>query len=102
VKAVYDYDATSSEELTIKENDTLLAFDAEGDWLLVQREAEGGKAGLVPASYVEVWSSLIFVFFAYALSLPQPSEGEESKPVLASQIVVPPSVRCHHVQRDVR
>jgi actin cytoskeleton-regulatory complex protein SLA1 len=39
--------------LSIKENEVLLAFDQEEDWLLVQSQ-DGGKAGFVPANYVEV------------------------------------------------
>jgi hypothetical protein len=43
--------------LSIKEDDVLLAFDQEDDWLLVQSEKDG-KAGFVPANYVEVSSPL--------------------------------------------
>ena len=48
VKALYDYDATAPGELSVKEDDVLLAFDAEDGWLLVQTEKGGGKAGFVP------------------------------------------------------
>ncbi|KAF5369879.1 hypothetical protein D9758_001079 [Tetrapyrgos nigripes] len=72
VKALYDYEATAPGELTIKEDEILLAFDAEDDWLLVQSSEDGGKVGLVPANYVEPHS-----------------EEEEAAPA-AAQIVPPP------------
>ncbi|KAI0309926.1 hypothetical protein OF83DRAFT_1288379 [Amylostereum chailletii] len=53
VKAQYDYDASAPGELSIKEDQTLLAFGKEEEgWLLVQVEGDG-KAGYVPANYVE-------------------------------------------------
>ncbi|KAK7049547.1 cytoskeletal protein binding protein [Paramarasmius palmivorus] len=52
VKALYDYEATAEGELTVKEDDILLAFETEEDWTLVQSTTKG-KAGLVPANYVE-------------------------------------------------
>ena len=53
MKAQYDYEATSAGELSIKEDQTLLVFGTEEEgWLLVQAE-EGGRAGYVPANYVE-------------------------------------------------
>lgn len=57
VKALYDYDANAPGELTVKEDEVLLVFDTEDEWLLVQSKNEGGKAGFVPANYVEVCSS---------------------------------------------
>ena len=60
VKALYDYDATAPGELSVKEDDVLLAFDAEDGWLLVQTEKGGGKAGFVPENYVEVDSHPFF------------------------------------------
>ncbi|KAK7061699.1 hypothetical protein R3P38DRAFT_2831037 [Favolaschia claudopus] len=53
VKALYDYEATAAGELTIKEDQVLLVFDTEEEWLLVQTDEDGGKAGFVPANYVE-------------------------------------------------
>ncbi|KAI0040940.1 hypothetical protein FA95DRAFT_1549271 [Auriscalpium vulgare] len=53
VKAQYDYDAAAQGELSIKEDQTLLAYGSEDDgWLLVQSEGDG-KIGYVPANYVE-------------------------------------------------
>ncbi|KAJ7180015.1 hypothetical protein C8R43DRAFT_971374 [Mycena crocata] len=71
VKALYDYEATAPGELSITENQVLLVFDTEEEWLLVQTDEDGGKAGFVPANYVEATS------------------GEEDPP--APQIVVPAS-----------
>ncbi|KAH7930078.1 hypothetical protein BV22DRAFT_1191549 [Leucogyrophana mollusca] len=74
VKAIYDYDAAAPGELTIKEDDILLVFDREGDWILVQSQQEGGKAGFVPATYVE-----------------ESTGEEEPQGHSIPQIVVPPS-----------
>ncbi|KAG7096990.1 hypothetical protein E1B28_004385 [Marasmius oreades] len=73
VRALFDYEATAAGELSIKEDEILLAFDIEEEWLLAQ-STEGGKAGFVPANYVETHTE---------------SEGHESP--AAPQIVVPPS-----------
>ncbi|KAJ7656297.1 hypothetical protein DFH06DRAFT_991671 [Mycena polygramma] len=53
VKALYDYEARAPGELSITEGQILLAFDTEEEWLLVQTDEDGGKAGFVPANYVE-------------------------------------------------
>jgi hypothetical protein len=53
VKALYPYEASAPGELTITEDEVLQGFEVEDDWLLVQTESGGGKAGFVPASYVE-------------------------------------------------
>ncbi|KAH9483050.1 Actin cytoskeleton-regulatory complex protein SLA1 [Psilocybe cubensis] len=54
VKALYDYEAASPGELSLREDDVLLVFDTEEDWILVQNANEEGKAGYVPGNYVEV------------------------------------------------
>lgn len=54
MKALYDYDANAPGELSVKEDEILLVFDTEEDWLLVQSHSDGGKAGFVPGNYVEV------------------------------------------------
>lgn len=75
VRAIYDYDSAAPGELTIKEDEVLMVFDREEDWILVQSK-EGGKAGFVPGNYVEE------------------TTGVESTPAPASvapQIVIPPS-----------
>ncbi|KAJ7068246.1 hypothetical protein C8F01DRAFT_1117442 [Mycena amicta] len=74
VKALYDYEATAPGELAIAEDQILVAFEAEDEWLLVQTDEDGGKAGYVPANYVE----------------PHTGEEEEERPS-APQIVVPDS-----------
>jgi hypothetical protein len=70
---MYDYEPAAPGELAVQENEILLVFETEQDWLLVQSQKEGGKAGYVPGNYVEAYSE------------------ETSAP--APQIVVPPSVR---------
>ncbi|KAF9009100.1 hypothetical protein BDQ17DRAFT_1388768 [Cyathus striatus] len=52
VKVLYDYEAASSGELTVKEDDVLLVFETDQDWLLVQSRDQD-KAGYVPGNYVE-------------------------------------------------
>ena len=53
--AIYDYDATDEEELTIKEGDTLIAKGEEDQdgWIECQNLASGLK-GLVPFNYLEL------------------------------------------------
>ncbi|KAJ7283685.1 hypothetical protein C8J57DRAFT_1293275 [Mycena rebaudengoi] len=72
VKALYDYAAAEPGELSITEDQLLFVYDTEEEWLLVGTDEDGGKAGFVPANYVEETS------------------GEEEPPA-APQIVVPPS-----------
>jgi hypothetical protein len=53
--ALYDYDATNNEELTIRENDNMMVLDdSDSDWWKVRLVKKGGGEGLVPATYVEV------------------------------------------------
>ncbi|KAF9247275.1 hypothetical protein BU15DRAFT_38630 [Melanogaster broomeanus] len=77
-KALYDYDAAIPGELTIKEDEILMVFDREDDWILVQSQKEGGKAGFVPGNYVE-----------------ESTDEEEPEarvaPASRPQIIVPPS-----------
>ncbi len=75
VKALYDYEATAPGELTISEDDILLAFEVEDDWLLVQSQKKDGGAGFVPGNYVD--------------------ENTEDEPAPTPRIIVPPSV-CSH------
>lgn len=75
VRAIYDYDSAAPGELSIKEDEVLMVFDREEDWILVQSK-EGGKAGFVPGNYVEE------------------TTGVESTPApvsVAPQIIIPPS-----------
>ncbi|KAG5646618.1 hypothetical protein DXG03_002922 [Asterophora parasitica] len=71
VKALYDYEAAADGELSVEEDEILLLFETEQDWILVQSAKEGGKAGFVPGNYVE------------------PYTKEEAPP--APRIIVPPS-----------
>ncbi|KAJ7638784.1 hypothetical protein FB45DRAFT_411916 [Roridomyces roridus] len=72
VKALYDYEATAPGELSISEDQILRVFDTEEEWLLVQTDEDGGKAGFVPANYVE-------------------AHEENAAPAPVSRIVVPSS-----------
>lgn len=53
VKAVFGFDATSSEELGVTEDEELLLYVNEQDWSLVGR-LNGHGIGYVPSSYLEV------------------------------------------------
>mmetsp|Transcript_24037 Transcript_24037/g.65031 ORF Transcript_24037/g.65031 Transcript_24037/m.65031 type:complete len:326 (-) Transcript_24037:828-1805(-) len=57
VRALYDYAAQDTEELSIREDEVLIfeAIDEETNWYLLRR-TEGAEAGsgLVPSNYVEV------------------------------------------------
>ncbi|EUC53910.1 actin cytoskeleton-regulatory complex protein SLA1, putative [Rhizoctonia solani AG-3 Rhs1AP] len=52
-KALYDYAASGDGELTISEDEDLLIYDQEAEWTLVKSTKSGGKAGYVPATYIE-------------------------------------------------
>ncbi|KCV71352.1 hypothetical protein H696_02300 [Fonticula alba] len=50
VRAMYDYTAVRSDELSISEGDLLYVLDASGEWWLCR---SGGRQGLIPFNYVE-------------------------------------------------
>ncbi|KIJ70021.1 hypothetical protein HYDPIDRAFT_77892 [Hydnomerulius pinastri MD-312] len=81
VKALYDYDAAAPGELTIKEDEVLMVFDREDDWILVQSQKDGGKAGFIPGNYVEE---------STGEEEPQPTPAAPP-PAPRPQIIVPPS-----------
>jgi formin-binding protein 1 len=56
-KALFKYDATSPEELSIKPSDTLTILEPDdgSGWILAKT---GNKQGIVPASYVEIQSEV--------------------------------------------
>ncbi|CAE6520735.1 unnamed protein product [Rhizoctonia solani] len=56
-KALYDYTANGDGELTIAEDEQLLVFDQEAEWILVKSTRPGGSAGYVPATYIELSGS---------------------------------------------
>ncbi|KAJ1311553.1 hypothetical protein OPQ81_010037 [Rhizoctonia solani] len=56
-KALYDYAANGDGELTIAEDEPLLVFEQEAEWTLVKSTKPGGKAGYVPATYIELSGS---------------------------------------------
>jgi actin cytoskeleton-regulatory complex protein SLA1 len=63
--ALYDFDADGDDELTIKEGEPLIILEKDGDeWWKVRNER--GAEGVVPASYVEVSYSTIFVLASFA------------------------------------
>jgi actin cytoskeleton-regulatory complex protein SLA1 len=58
VKALYDYEAAAPGELSVQEDDVLMLFDTEDDWILVQSSKAEGGAGYVPGNYVETMNDL--------------------------------------------
>ncbi|CEI94173.1 hypothetical protein RMCBS344292_08394 [Rhizopus microsporus] len=57
-KALYDYDARTEDELSIRENDILYVIEKEDDdwWKAELKQTSGeeaGPVGLVPAQYLE-------------------------------------------------
>jgi hypothetical protein len=79
VKALYEYEATAPGELTIHEDDVLLAFDMEEEWMLVQSQKEGEGAGFVPGNYVEAMSE------------------DKPEPAPVQNVIAPPSVCFLHL-----
>lgn len=78
-KALYDYDAAAPGELSIKEDEIVMVFDREDEWILVQSRKEGGKAGFVPGNYVE--EVCFYLVSGNVHSLLSKSSGEEQVPV---------------------
>ncbi|TFK43561.1 hypothetical protein BDQ12DRAFT_675175 [Crucibulum laeve] len=54
-KVLYNYEAAAPGELSVQEDETLLVFDTDDDWLLCQSQKEE-RAGYVPGNYVETAS----------------------------------------------
>ncbi|QRV76374.1 actin cytoskeleton-regulatory complex protein SLA1 [Ceratobasidium sp. AG-Ba] len=53
-KALYDYTANGDGELSISEDEPLYVYEQEEEWSLVKSNKPGGKAGYVPATYIEL------------------------------------------------
>ena len=51
-RAIYEYTAANGEELTIGEDDLLLVYEKDDEWLLVKIDGQD-KLGYVPANYVQ-------------------------------------------------
>lgn len=73
VKVVYDYEASAPGELTVHEDEILLVFETEEDWILVQSQKADGGAGYIPGTYVEAASF------------------DDNEPLAPNRIVVPDS-----------
>ncbi|KAJ3116985.1 cytoskeletal protein binding protein [Physocladia obscura] len=68
--ALYDYDATNEEEITIRENDELIVIDSsDDDWWNV-RLVRSGQEGLVPKLYVELKSNSFALASGPSLAAP--------------------------------
>ncbi|KAG1427496.1 hypothetical protein G6F58_001005 [Rhizopus delemar] len=104
LKALYDYQAHSSEELTFKENDTMTLYDKDDqDWYLA--ETKGGEIGLVPSNYVEestisadttnVSSPICNSKWAIALYNFDPQDKEETQLKEHEQVLVVDYVSNH-------
>ncbi|KAJ3354208.1 cytoskeletal protein binding protein [Allomyces javanicus] len=89
--ALYDYDATNDDELTVRENDALDVFEVlPDDWVVAQC---GPAFGLVPANYVEERGDAAPasagpepVVAAPALPAPPPAEKPAGPPKIATAL----------------
>ncbi|KAI9204970.1 uncharacterized protein BJ171DRAFT_80895 [Polychytrium aggregatum] len=89
--ALYDYDAQTDEELSIRENDNLMVSDdSDSDWWKVRLVAKGRSGeGLVPATYVQLKQRLDEEQ-ASATASPSPAIVSAAAPVaLPPRISVP-------------
>ncbi|EKE38564.1 hypothetical protein ENUP19_0085G0080 [Entamoeba nuttalli] len=50
MKALYDYEASDSTELSLREGDIINIYDNSGDWWMAELN---GKRGLVPANFID-------------------------------------------------
>ena len=94
-KALYDYEATAGDELTITEDETLLVYDKEEDWSLVKSQT-GKGIGFVPTAYIGEVSAAHVLRKASADHHPQGEDADDEPPVAEpARIVVPDSVSAH-------
>ncbi|OCH90954.1 hypothetical protein OBBRIDRAFT_776007 [Obba rivulosa] len=84
VKALYDYEAQQSTELSVKEDEVLYVYSKDDDWLLVRGESDEDRVGYVPGNYVEEVSEEVG-------SAAVPESPPASTAPSISQIVVPSS-----------
>ena len=56
-KALYEYEATAEDEISVPEDATLIVYDEADEWTLVAIQGatphEGGRLGFVPTNYIE-------------------------------------------------
>ncbi|KAJ2483415.1 cytoskeletal protein binding protein [Coemansia sp. RSA 2131] len=81
---LYDFASDDSEELTVNEGDRVLVLDnTDPEWWQVQLEPPHGRAGLVPAAYVEI----------------QPDDAAASVPIKAVNPLPPLPTRTDTVRQ---
>lgn len=86
-RAVYDFEKTDEEELSINAGDNLLAIgDDEGGWLEVQN-LETGLKGYVPTEYLELDESA-----SNENTVPTATENNQSPPIIQAPPVLAPPV----------
>ncbi|KAH9938301.1 uncharacterized protein B0H18DRAFT_1205565 [Fomitopsis serialis] len=78
VKALYDYEAAQSTELSISENDVLYVYGEDEEWILVRKQSDDSKVGYVPGNYVDEVGE-------------ESAAAEVPAPAAVPQIVIPPS-----------
>lgn len=86
VKALYDYDANASGELTIKEDELLYSYDTDEGWTLV-RNQKGGTVGYVPGNYIEEACSLVTSTVELLIPLKLDENGAAASPPPSSSSV---------------
>ncbi|CEL57607.1 Actin cytoskeleton-regulatory complex protein SLA1 OS=Ustilago maydis (strain 521 / FGSC 9021) GN=SLA1 PE=3 SV=1 [Rhizoctonia solani AG-1 IB] len=77
-KALYDYAANGDGELSIAEDEPLSVFEQEAEWTLVKSTRSGGKAGYVPATYIELSGSAQEEEIVAAAPAPSPPAAPRS------------------------
>ena len=88
-RAVYDFEKTDEEELSISTGDNLLAIgDDEGGWLEVQN-LETGLKGYVPTEYLELDES---ASNESKTTVPTAAESNQSPPIIQAPPVLAPPV----------
>lgn len=84
---LYDYEATQSTELSVKEDEILHVYDKDEEWLLVQDPSEEGRVGYVPGNYVE--EVRLLPLYMYSRHLIRPFRRTEMRPQPHRQLLRP-------------
>ncbi|KAJ2742264.1 cytoskeletal protein binding protein, partial [Coemansia sp. BCRC 34301] len=83
---LYEFSSDDPEELTVSEGDRVLVLDkSDPEWWQVQLSPPHGRAGLVPASYIEVQSASLRASFDADYGLPAAPAKVESTPPLPTR-----------------
>lgn len=67
LKALFDYQATSREEISIKSGDELILMESSGNWWLIQKDKD---TGYIPFNYVDIVNTLVKSNYDFYVSIP--------------------------------